>query len=65
MKQARMGGNRALQVAMGSQSIVQLGLSMFLPMFMGIGLEKGFISTLGHNHAASALFSILHFLPWD
>lgn len=47
MKQARMRGNRALQAAMGSQSIVQLGLLMALPMFMGIGLERGFRSALG------------------
>ncbi|KAL6606076.1 hypothetical protein ACP70R_041729 [Stipagrostis hirtigluma subsp. patula] len=47
MKQARMRGNRALQAAMGSQSIVQLGLLMALPMFMEIGLERGFRSALG------------------
>jgi callose synthase len=45
MKQARMRGNRAFQAAMGSQSIVQIGLLMPLPMFMEIGLERGF--TLG------------------
>jgi len=42
-----MRGNRALQAAMGSQSIVQLGLLMALPMFMEIGLERGFRSALG------------------
>uniref|UniRef100_A0A0D9WML4 1,3-beta-glucan synthase n=1 Tax=Leersia perrieri TaxID=77586 RepID=A0A0D9WML4_9ORYZ len=47
MKQARMRGNAALQAAMGSQSIVQLGLLMALPMFMEIGLERGFRSALG------------------
>uniref|UniRef100_M8B5E0 1,3-beta-glucan synthase n=1 Tax=Aegilops tauschii TaxID=37682 RepID=M8B5E0_AEGTA len=47
MKQARMRGNRALEAAMGSQSIVQLGLLMALPMFMEIGLERGFRSALG------------------
>jgi callose synthase len=47
MKQARMRGNSALQAAMGSQSIVQLGLLMALPMFMEIGLERGFRSALG------------------
>ncbi|VAI83480.1 unnamed protein product [Triticum turgidum subsp. durum] len=46
-KQARMRGNRALEAAMGSQSIVQLGLLMALPMFMEIGLERGFRSALG------------------
>jgi len=48
MKQAWMRGNRALHVAMGSQSIVQLGLLMALPMFMEIGLERGFRSAPGH-----------------
>nr|CAB3469623.1 unnamed protein product [Digitaria exilis] len=47
MKQALMRGNSALQAAMGSQSIVQLGLLMALPMFMEIGLERGFRSALG------------------
>lgn len=32
---------------MGSQSIVQLGLLMALPMIMEIGLERGFRSALG------------------
>nr|BAC16091.1 hypothetical protein [Oryza sativa Japonica Group]BAD30203.1 hypothetical protein [Oryza sativa Japonica Group] len=61
-----MGGNRALQVAMGSQSIVQLGLSMFLPMFMGIGLEKAKIQALvdrtdqaWHQGARSSL-AVIH-----
>ncbi|CAN6285484.1 unnamed protein product [Urochloa humidicola] len=40
MKPAQTGGDRALQVAVGSQSIVQLGLLMALPMFMEIGLER-------------------------
>ncbi|XP_073010773.1 callose synthase 5-like [Typha latifolia] len=47
MKQARMRGNVALQSAMASQSIIQLGLLMALPMFMEIGLERGFRSALG------------------
>ncbi|XP_072992005.1 callose synthase 5-like isoform X4 [Typha latifolia] len=47
MKQARMRGNVALQAAMASQSIVQLGLLMALPMFMEIGLERGFRTALG------------------
>ncbi|XP_042413132.1 callose synthase 5-like [Zingiber officinale] len=42
MKQARKIGNTALESAMASQSIVQLGLLMALPMIMEIGLERGF-----------------------
>lgn len=47
MKQAKMRGNRALESAMASQSVVQLGLFMALPMFMEIGLERGFLCALG------------------
>ncbi|WOK92140.1 callose synthase 5-like [Canna indica] len=47
MKQARMRGNTALESAMASQSVVQLGLLMALPMVMEIGLERGFRSALG------------------
>lgn len=38
--------NRALQVALASQSFVQLGFLMALPMLMEIGLEKGFGNAL-------------------
>ncbi|KAK4253647.1 hypothetical protein QN277_010295 [Acacia crassicarpa] len=34
--------NKALQVALASQSVVQIGLLLALPMIMEIGLEKGF-----------------------
>ncbi|GMH27282.1 hypothetical protein Nepgr_029125 [Nepenthes gracilis] len=38
--------NKPLQVALASQSIVQIGLLMALPMVMEIGLEKGFRTAL-------------------
>nr|XP_029122971.1 callose synthase 5 [Elaeis guineensis] len=46
LKQARMRGNKSLEAAMASQSIVQLGLLMALPMVMEIGLERGFRTAL-------------------
>ena len=42
MTQARKRGNTALESAMASQSVVQLGLLMAMPMVMEIGLERGF-----------------------
>ncbi|KAG6408203.1 hypothetical protein SASPL_131207 [Salvia splendens] len=42
MKVARTRGNDGLKVVMASQSIVQLGILMALPMIMEIGLERGF-----------------------
>ncbi|KAH6791401.1 callose synthase 5 [Perilla frutescens var. frutescens] len=42
VKFARSRGNDGLKVVMASQSIVQLGILMALPMIMEIGLEKGF-----------------------
>jgi callose synthase len=47
VRQAEMRGNRALESAMASQSVVQLGLLMALPMVMEIGLERGFRTALG------------------
>ncbi|KAI4995354.1 hypothetical protein ZWY2020_035257 [Hordeum vulgare] len=41
-KQRKFSHNHALQVALASQSLVQLGFLMALPMMMEIGLEKGF-----------------------
>lgn len=41
-----MRGNSALEAAMASQSLVQLGLFMALPMVMEIGLERGFRTAL-------------------
>ncbi|XP_073029043.1 callose synthase 1-like [Primulina eburnea] len=38
--------NKPLQVALASQSFVQIGLLMALPMMMEIGLERGFGSAL-------------------
>ncbi|KAI4364325.1 hypothetical protein MLD38_020433 [Melastoma candidum] len=44
---ARARGNDPLKAAMASQSVVQLGLLMALPMLMEIGLERGFRTALG------------------
>lgn len=41
-QEAAIRDNKPLQVALASQSFVQLGLLMALPMMMEIGLEKGF-----------------------
>uniref|UniRef100_A0A0E0NP54 1,3-beta-glucan synthase n=2 Tax=Oryza rufipogon TaxID=4529 RepID=A0A0E0NP54_ORYRU len=42
LTQRRYIHNHPLQVALASQSLVQLGFLMALPMMMEIGLEKGF-----------------------
>lgn len=42
IKNARSRGNNALKAVMATQSIVQLGILMSLPMLMEIGLERGF-----------------------
>ncbi|RAL39881.1 hypothetical protein DM860_013082 [Cuscuta australis] len=47
VKFARSKGDVALKAAMASQSVVQLGLLMALPMIMEIGLERGFRTALG------------------
>ncbi|XP_061350259.1 callose synthase 7-like [Gastrolobium bilobum] len=39
--------SKALEQALASQSLVQLGLLLVLPMVMEIGLEKGFRTALG------------------
>ncbi|XP_074309017.1 callose synthase 5-like [Silene latifolia] len=44
---ARAKGENALKAAMASESVVQLGLLMALPMIMEIGLERGFRTALG------------------
>lgn len=44
---ARAKGNVALTAVMASQSIVQLGVLMTLPMIMEIALERGFRSAAG------------------
>ncbi|KAJ7297961.1 hypothetical protein O6H91_Y025200 [Diphasiastrum complanatum] len=46
IKNARTRGDNGLQAALASQSLVQLGLVMALPMVMEIGLERGFRSAL-------------------
>ena len=40
-------GDEALKAAMASQSLVQIGLLMALPMFMEMGLERGFRTATG------------------
>ncbi|KAL5722918.1 Callose synthase 5 [Ranunculus cassubicifolius] len=47
MKYAKSRGDNPLQAAMASQSLVQMGLLMALPMVMEIGLERGFRTALG------------------
>ncbi|KAK7282334.1 hypothetical protein RIF29_11015 [Crotalaria pallida] len=47
MKLSRRKGDDPLKAAMASQSLVQVGLLMTLPMIMEIGLERGFRSALG------------------
>ncbi|KAD5803428.1 hypothetical protein E3N88_14788 [Mikania micrantha] len=47
MKSARIRGDTALKSVMASQSVVQLGLLMALPMVMEIGLERGFRTAVG------------------
>ena len=47
VKLARRKGDDALKAALTSQSLVQLGLIMTLPMFMEIGLERGFRTAIG------------------
>ncbi|RWR90536.1 Glycosyl transferase [Cinnamomum micranthum f. kanehirae] len=45
-RQAAIRDNKPLQVALASQSLVQLGFLMSLPMMMEMGLEKGFRTAL-------------------
>ncbi|CAK7355012.1 unnamed protein product [Dovyalis caffra] len=47
VKFARARGNDPLKAAMASQSLVQIGLLMALPMVMEMGLERGFRTALG------------------
>ncbi|CAN8270758.1 unnamed protein product [Cochlearia groenlandica] len=46
IKYASAKGDSSLKAAMASQSVVQLGLLMTLPMVMEIGLERGFRTAL-------------------
>lgn len=47
VRYARSKGNDALMAVMASQSIVQLGILMTMPMVMEIGLERGFRTAAG------------------
>ncbi|KAL3591436.1 hypothetical protein D5086_010076 [Populus alba] len=47
IKYARARGNDPLKAAMASQSLVQIGFLMALPMVMEMGLEKGFRTAIG------------------
>ncbi|KAK6125574.1 hypothetical protein DH2020_040684 [Rehmannia glutinosa] len=47
VRYARAKGDDALGVVMASQSLVQLGFLMALPMVMEIGLERGFRTAAG------------------
>ncbi|XP_059624463.1 callose synthase 5 [Cornus florida] len=47
VKYARSRGDDPLKAVMASQSLVQVGILMTLPMVMEIGLERGFRTALG------------------
>ncbi|KAL4330238.1 hypothetical protein AHAS_Ahas13G0380100 [Arachis hypogaea] len=47
VKLAKRRGDDPLKAAMASQSLVQIGLLMTLPMVMEIGLERGFRTAIG------------------
>ncbi|KDP42593.1 hypothetical protein JCGZ_24367 [Jatropha curcas] len=47
MKYATRRGDDPLKAAMASQSLVQIGLLMALPMVMEMGLERGFRTAVG------------------
>ncbi|RYR66176.1 hypothetical protein Ahy_A03g012141 [Arachis hypogaea] len=47
VKLAKRKGDDPLKAAMASQSLVQIGLLMTLPMVMEIGLERGFRTAIG------------------
>ncbi|KAL8477569.1 hypothetical protein ACS0TY_029749 [Phlomoides rotata] len=47
VRYARAKGRDGLKVVMASQSVVQLGVLMALPMIMEIGLERGFRTAAG------------------
>ncbi|XP_010530602.1 PREDICTED: callose synthase 5 [Tarenaya hassleriana] len=47
VKYASAKGESSLKAAMASQSLVQLGFLMTLPMVMEIGLERGFRTAIG------------------
>ncbi|KVH97549.1 1,3-beta-glucan synthase subunit FKS1-like, domain-1 [Cynara cardunculus var. scolymus] len=47
MEDATISNNRALEEALATQSVFQLGLILVLPMAMEVGLESGFRRALG------------------
>ncbi|KAH7833941.1 hypothetical protein Vadar_011284 [Vaccinium darrowii] len=47
LEDATIRNNKALEQALATQSVFQLGLLLVLPMVMEIGLERGFRSALG------------------
>ncbi|XAR62352.1 1,3-beta-glucan synthase [Bertholletia excelsa] len=47
LKHSKMKKNASLKAALTSQSLVQIGLLMALPMVMEMGLERGFLIALG------------------
>ncbi|KAK9052604.1 hypothetical protein SSX86_029234 [Deinandra increscens subsp. villosa] len=47
IEDATISSNKALEEALATQSVFQLGLLLVLPMVMEIGLEKGFRTALG------------------
>ncbi|GJY84562.1 callose synthase 7 [Tanacetum coccineum] len=47
MENATINSNRALEEALATQSVFQLGLILVLPMAMEVGLESGFRRALG------------------
>lgn len=47
LENATINSNRALEEALATQSVFQLGLLLVLPMAMEVGLERGFRKALG------------------
>nr|GEV54139.1 callose synthase 7-like [Tanacetum cinerariifolium] len=47
IEDATISSNKALEEALATQSVFQLGLLLVLPMVMEIGLERGFRTALG------------------
>ncbi|KAL8201436.1 hypothetical protein R6Q57_012775 [Mikania cordata] len=47
IEDATINSNKALEEALATQSVFQLGLLLVLPMVMEIGLERGFRTALG------------------
>ncbi|KAK9941339.1 hypothetical protein M0R45_017945 [Rubus argutus] len=58
--QAAIRDNKPLQVALASQSFVQIGFLMALPMLMEIGLEKD----LGHTYRSAVAYILITVSMW-